>query len=295
MGWMPVQRVPADVSCHLGPLVLVREHVKIDNDLISSICTGDQTMRLRHLPLPDPSSYKHAGNLQSHVVTAFLAHKASPATVPAPKPTIITFEPHPIYTCGRREVGHVSKEQIEYLEKPIKGLGRGAKFAEALRGGQTTFHGPGQLVAYPILDLKRHGLTARCYVNLLEEAVIATCANSGVKTQRTENPGVWTDELHKICALGVHMRRNISSHGIGLNVATDLRWFDKIVACGLEGKKTTTLQAQGVEEVGVQQAGHVFVQEMVRLLGGIEGVDIIAKEDIGHGDVEKDGVASPSS
>jgi lipoate-protein ligase B len=126
-----------------------------------------------------------------------------------------------------------------------------AEVHETLRGGQITFHGPGQLVIYPILDLKAvhssvwpKGLTARCYVNLLEETTIRTLSQVGIASQRTDNPGVWIDEDTKIAALGVHLRRNVTSYGVGLNVNTDLRWFDRIVACGLEGKRTTSMMAE---------------------------------------------------
>lgn len=235
-------------------------------------------MILRHLHLPSLTNYTHASKLQTQLVSKFLAHKANPTTTTAPEPTIITAEFHPVYTCGRREVGNVSHEQIEYLTSQTV-LGD-AKFHQALRGGQTTFHGPGQLVAYPILDLKRHGLSARCYVNLLESCVMKTCAHYGVNTRRTENPGVWVDDMHKICALGVHLRRNVSSHGIGLNVSTDIGWFERIVACGLDGKRTTSLELQGVKGVGVEEVGEVFVQKMEEALEGVDGVVKIGEEDI---------------
>lgn len=237
-------------------------------------------MILRHLHLPTIRTYSHAAKLQQILVSALLAHKANPSTITPPKSTIITAEFHPVYTCGRREVGHLTKEQIDFLRSPIPGLGQ-AEFHEALRGGQTTFHGPGQLVAYPILDLKRYGLSARCYVHLLEDAVMRTCAHYGVKTQRTENPGVWTDEMHKICALGVHLRRNVSSHGVGLNVSTDVRWFDRIVACGLEGKKTTTLELQGVEDLTAGIVGRQFVDHMKKLLKEVDTVEEISENDLG--------------
>lgn len=99
-----------------------------------------------------------------------------------------------------------------------------------------------------------------------------TCAHYGVKTQRTENPGVWTDEMHKICALGVHLRRNVSSHGIGLNVSTDMRWFERIVACGLEGKKTTSLDLQGIQDLKVREAAGVFVEHTRNLLDGMDSI-----------------------
>lgn len=87
----------------------------------------------------------------------------------------------------------------------------------------------------------------------------------------TDNPGVWTDDYHKICALGVHLRRNITSHGIGFNVHTELGWFERIVGCGLEGKKATNLREQGVkEELGVDQVADVFVRKFWERLEGVE-------------------------
>jgi lipoyl(octanoyl) transferase len=92
----------------------------------------------------------------------------------------------------------------------------------------------------------------------------------------TENTGVWTSPDDKIAAIGVHMRRNVTSHGVGLNVGTDLWWFDRIVACGLEGKRTTSFEKQGVgrERYGsVADVGRVFVEEMAKRLEGVEGVE----------------------
>jgi len=84
----------------------------------------------------------------------------------------------------------------------------------------------------------------RCYVQLLEECTIRTLSQVGIKGIRTENPGVWVDAETKIAALGVHLRRNVTSYGVGLNVETDLRWFDRITACGLEGKRVTSVREQ---------------------------------------------------
>ena len=231
-------------------------------------------MHLRHLNLPSLTRYTHASTLQSSLVSRLLAHKAAPTTVPTLPPTIITAQFHPVYTCGRREVGSVTPEQREHLTCT------GAEFHEALRGGQTTFHGPGQLVAYPILDLKRHGLSPRCYVNLLESVVMKTCARYGVETRRTENPGVWYDEDRKICAVGVHLRRNVSSHGIGLNVHTDLGWLDRIVGCGLEDKRATSLEAVGVRGKTVDEVGRMFVEIMAGELQGVVGVEEVKEEDL---------------
>lgn len=123
------------------------------------------------------------------------------------------------------------------------------------------------MVAYPVIDLKRHGISPREYVCLLEKAVIATCARWGIKGITTENPGVWVSEESKIAALGVHLRRNVSSHGVAINVNTDLWWFERIVACGLEGKKTTSFEKEGVANVSVGDVAAAFVEEFGKSLG----------------------------
>ncbi|KAF2150340.1 lipoyltransferase [Myriangium duriaei CBS 260.36] len=226
-------------------------------------------MLLRHLPLPGLTRYAVAGQLQDSFVASFLAHKASPTTAPAPSPTIITAQFHPVYTCGRREIGTTTPAQQAYLRSS------GADFHESLRGGQTTFHGPGQLVAYPIVDLRRHGLTPRSYVCLLEKSIIRVCKRYGLSTMTTEDPGVWVTPESKIAALGVHLRRNVASHGIGLNVSTDLRWFERIVACGLEGKRTTSLEGEGVRGLEVDEVGKAFVEEITAGLEGVDGIERI--------------------
>jgi lipoate-protein ligase B len=229
---------------------------------------------LRHIHLPGIIPYQRAASLQESLVSLFLASKP-PSNTLSPAPHIITAEFTPVYTCGRREVGNVSIEQQEFLRADGK-----ADFVEAMRGGQTTFHGPGQLVAYPIVDLRTHKLSPRCYVGMLEKSLIATCAHYGITAMTTENTGVWTSDDDKIAAIGVHMRRNITSHGVGLNVNTDLWWFDRIVACGLEGKRTTSFTKEGVEGQGVKSVGVRFVQEVAERLDGLKGVEVVEEEEV---------------
>ena len=243
---------------------------------------------LRHFRLANVVDYVTAAGFQELIVNEFLHHKKD-SSFSDPGPHIITAEFHPVYTCGRREIGTISKEQQDYLQAPgpygQKEFVR-AQFVEAKRGGQITFHGPGQLVAYPIIDLKAHKLTPRCYVDMLENSLIVTCARYGIKAFKTENTGVWTSEDDKIAAVGVHMRRNITSHGIGLNVNTDLWWFDRIVACGLEGKRTTSFEKQGVTGVSANgmntkdanAVSHVFVEEFAKHLGVKEIIHQETKE-----------------
>ncbi|HEY7088095.1 MAG TPA: lipoyl(octanoyl) transferase LipB, partial [Tepidisphaeraceae bacterium] len=131
-----------------------------------------------------------------------------------------------------------SKEYLDQL---------GVEVVQSDRGGDVTFHGPGQVVAYPIVRLNDHGLSVGGYVRKLMDVVIATLKGFGVDAKRDEaGIGVWVQglsaDLEKICALGVRIRRGVSMHGIALNVETDLKYFDLIVPCGLAGKRATSLR-----------------------------------------------------
>ncbi|KAL7752219.1 Mitochondrial translocator assembly and maintenance protein 41 [Sorochytrium milnesiophthora] len=140
----------------------------------------------------------------------------------------------PVYTAGRRIKNSVDTEGAR-----LRALG--ADYYEVPRGGQTTFHGPGQLVGYPILDLGRLNLSVRCYVNAMEQTLIALCKEEyGLDAATNEHTGVWVGN-NKIAALGVHVSDSVTSHGFALNVSTDMVWFHNIVPCGIQGKFVTSL------------------------------------------------------
>ncbi|MCJ1274535.1 hypothetical protein MMC21_002331 [Puttea exsequens] len=203
---------------------------------------------LRHVHLPGITPYLRAAEIQEQVVRAFLDHKSKQGkkgkktTKPGPPPFLLTFQASPAYTCGRREIGKLTPAQIDYLKNDGK-----AEFHEALRGGQTTFHGPGQLTAYLVCSLQEHGLDTRGYIELLQNSAIDVCKTFRLDAQTTVNPGVWIGqepEERKLASVGVHLRRNITSHGIGLNVDVDLSWFNRIDACGLPEKKATSIKQE---------------------------------------------------
>jgi lipoyl(octanoyl) transferase len=137
---------------------------------------------------------------------------------------LLLVEHSPVYSVGRR----IKKEPEEYQK--IQKLG--AEFEFSQRGGRITFHGPGQLVGYPILNLRDFQLGARCYVDSIENTLIDLLSKYGISGKKTENTGIWV-ENEKIAAIGIHIQRHITSHGFGLNCNTDLTWFDHIVPCGL--------------------------------------------------------------
>jgi len=155
---------------------------------------------------------------------------------------ILLVEHPPVITCGRRP--SVTKNLVatpEYLQQ------LGVEFIESDRGGDITFHGPGQLVAYPIVRLIDHQLSVGGYVRRLEQGVMNALAELGIAAQKDECAvGVWVDDgpgmLAKICALGVRIRRGVSMHGIALNVTTDLNYFNLIVPCGLSCRPVTSIQ-----------------------------------------------------
>jgi lipoate-protein ligase B len=157
---------------------------------------------------------------------------------------LLLVEHPPVITFGRRGEIEGPKNLLasqDYLAK------LGVELVQSDRGGDVTFHGPGQIVAYPIIRLNDHALSVGGYVHKLEEIVIATLKQLGVESFKDEaGIGVWvrqpSGELGKICAIGVRIRRGISLHGIALNIETDLKYFDLIVPCGLAGKHATSLR-----------------------------------------------------
>jgi len=148
------------------------------------------------------------------------------------------------------------------------------------RGGDITYHGPGQIVAYPILDLASHRRDVRWYVEQLEEVMIRTTADFGIAARRVEGQhGVWIDTPRgeeKIGALGVHISRWVTSHGLAYNVSTELRFFDWIVPCGIRDKRATSLErAAGrplacadVRERIIAHFGDVFERRLERVPRG---------------------------
>ncbi len=149
----------------------------------------------------------------------------------------------PVITFGRR--AGVSRNLLASDEQLAK---LGVEVVQSDRGGDITFHGPGQLVAYPIIRLNDHGLSVGGYVHTLERVVVNALADFGINAQPDPKAvGVWattdsTGEPAKICALGVRIKRGVSLHGIALNVTTDLNYFNLIVPCGLAGRPVTSMQ-----------------------------------------------------
>jgi len=160
---------------------------------------------------------------------------------------LLLMEHPPVVTLGR------SSKEKHLVASPEFLLAHGVELFEVERGGDVTFHGPGQLVGYPIVDLKRHRQDLHWYLRKIEEALINTLADYGIPGERnTSYTGVWT-RGKKIASIGVHARDWVTWHGFALNVTTDLSFFDLIVPCGITGVVMTSIAREvGSEEISAQ-------------------------------------------
>ena len=152
---------------------------------------------------------------------------------------VLLVEHPPVITFGRRDEGREPSQNLIAAHDELARLG--VELVQSDRGGDITFHGPGQLVAYPIVRLADHRLSVSGYVRALENAVIDTLAAFGVAARREDGAvGIWAGDA-KVCAIGVRVRRGVTLHGLALNVTTDLRYFNLIVPCGLADRPVTSM------------------------------------------------------
>ncbi|MBQ8008838.1 MAG: lipoyl(octanoyl) transferase LipB [Bacteroidaceae bacterium] len=177
---------------------------------------------------------------------------------------ILCEHPH-VYTLGRSG----KAANMLMTDEQLKRIG--ASYYHIDRGGDITYHGPGQLVCYPILDLERYHLGLKEYIWLIEESVIRLCASYGIETGRLEKAtGVWLDahgpKARKICAIGVRSSRYVTMHGLALNVNTDLRYFSYINPCGFIDKGVTSLAKELGCEVPMEEVKKLLSGQIVSLL-----------------------------
>lgn len=175
---------------------------------------------------------------------------------------VLMLEHDPVYTYG----AHARVEN--FLIDPSRLAESGALVTATDRGGDVTFHGPGQLVAYPIVRTGRYA--ARRWVSVLEAVVVRTLREFGINgVLDSKYPGVWVGEK-KICAIGVRVSGGISIHGLALNVTTDLSWFDAIVPCGIKGRGVTSIEAELGERVPMERVVLSISNSFSAELGGVE-------------------------
>jgi lipoyl(octanoyl) transferase len=179
----------------------------------------------------------------------------------------LIFCEHPhVYTLGKSgEKEHLLLNQNELEQK-------NATFYHINRGGDITYHGPGQLVIYPIFDLEQFFTDIHKYMRFLEEAVIQTLSKFSVVGERSDGlTGVWlepsTIKARKICAMGVKSSRWMTMHGIGFNICTDLNYFNHIIPCGIQNKDVTSLEKEIKRTITVEEVIPIILDELQQLFG----------------------------
>jgi lipoate-protein ligase B len=199
---------------------------------------------------PGIVDYERAWELQQRVAADVRA--GSP-------PTLILLQHPPTYTLGvRGSTAHV-------LEPEIALAARGASVVRTDRGGDVTFHGPGQCVAYPIIDLRDLGIGPAAYVRTLEQIIIDVLAAFGLDGARsTGRPGVWVRDA-KIAAIGVRISGGVSTHGFALNVTTDLSWFEAIVPCGISDAGVTSMARELDESIAIDDVESNIAASFARI------------------------------
>ena len=187
-------------------------------------------------------TWDYQESLFEEIVAQKTNNKANGTNLPTTNYFLFVEHPH-VYTLGKS--GHIENLLID--EEGLKN--KGATFYKINRGGDITYHGPGQIVGYPILDLENFFTDLHKYLRSLEEVIIRTLSDYGLKGERSEGEtGVWLDVgtpfARKICAMGVRCSRWVTMHGFALNVNTDLGYFDNIIPCGIRGKAVTSLNVE---------------------------------------------------
>ena len=178
---------------------------------------------------------------------------------------VYLVEHNPVYTLGKSG----KSENMLVSEPYLRSIG--AEFYHIDRGGDVTYHGPGQVVGYPILDLEQLGIGLREYIDSLEEAIIGVCREWGIEAGRIAGAsGVWLDgdspRARKICAIGVRASRYVTMHGFAMNVNTDLKYFNHINPCGFVDKGVTSLEKELGHEVDIELVKAQIVKHLAEKL-----------------------------
>ena len=211
-------------------------------------------------------TWDYQESLFEEIVELKRKNRAENTDLPTPNYFLFVEHPH-VYTLGKS--GHMENLLIDEAALAKKG----ATFYKINRGGDITYHGPGQIVGYPIIDLENFFTDIHKYLRLLEEVIIRTLADYGIKGERSEGEtGVWLDVgtpfARKICAMGVRASRWVTMHGFALNVNTDLGYFDNIIPCGIRGKAVTSLNVElSKEKVDTEEVKTHILKHFEEIFG----------------------------
>jgi lipoyl(octanoyl) transferase len=201
-------------------------------------------------------------SLFDEIIQIKIKNKANGTTQPTPNYLINCQHPH-VYTLGKSG----KEENLLLTQNELQS--KNASYHRINRGGDITYHGPGQVVMYPIFDLENFFTDIHKYMRLLEEAVILCCKDFGVNACRVEGlTGVWLHDIkgtRKICAMGVKSSRWVTMHGLALNVNTDLSYFGNIIPCGIDDKAVTSLSNELGKIVDIDTLSTVLSQKLAEV------------------------------
>ncbi len=209
------------------------------------------------------SAWDFQENLFQKIIQKKIANRSKPVADLTPN-YLIFCEHYPVYTLGKSG----NPQNLLLNDKRLAEIG--ASYFPINRGGDITFHGPGQLVMYPIFDLDHFFSDIHKYLRFLEEAVILTLNHFGIVADRYPGyTGVWVDadnqNARKICAIGVRASRWVTMHGIGFNINTDLNYFNHLIPCGIEDKSVTSMQKELGALVDMENVKTVLMDNMAQL------------------------------
>lgn len=213
--------------------------------------------------------YQQAWDGQEELFNVILETKKQADEPVATQDHLILLEHPHVYTLGKS--GEENNLLLNYMQLQAKD----AQFVQTNRGGDITYHGPGQIVGYPILNLENYKIGLREYIERLEDTIINTIAHYGLTGTRSPGAaGVWLDvgspNERKICAIGVKSSRYVTMHGFALNVNTDLSYFNHINPCGFTDKGVTSLQKELGKEVDIEEVKQVYITEFEKLFAEVE-------------------------
>ncbi|WP_288983156.1 lipoyl(octanoyl) transferase LipB [uncultured Flavobacterium sp.] len=208
-------------------------------------------------------TWDYQEELFKKIVDIKIQNRKDDAVLETPNYFLYVEHPH-VYTLGKS--GDMSNLLLSEKQLEVKG----ATFYKINRGGDITYHGPGQIVGYPILDLENFFTDIHKYLRLLEEAIILTLSEYGLQSERSEGEtGVWlgvgTPFVRKICAMGVRASRWVTMHGFALNVNADLGYFDNIIPCGIKGKAVTSMHVELNKQVDEEEVKSKIVKHFQKL------------------------------
>ena len=224
----------------------------------------NKNILLKNLGVKDyKETWDYQTDLLQEIVDVKISNRKNNEAIETKNHFLFVEHPH-VYTLGKSgDLDNLLLNEIQLKEK-------GATFYKINRGGDITYHGPGQIVGYPILDLENFFTDIHKYLRLLEETIILTLAEYGLKAERSKGEtGVWlgvgTPFARKICALGIRSSRWVTMHGFALNVNANLGYFDNIIPCGIRGKAVASMEAELGKKISLEEVQEKILKHFTAL------------------------------